>query len=153
MMLDLVDYRLENALAMGAAAALRADDPHLDEAVLDFTEGAGFDLAVEAVGGAQTQSLQDAQRLTARRGRIVVMGSFADRTIPHPANAVKDREQTVVGSIGHPESFGPVLDLLASGDLQAAGMISHRVGLEGLASALDDLDNKRDGILKVVVEP
>ena len=76
---DPVDSRLDKALEMGAERVVRSDSEDLGIAVADFTHGRGVDLAIEAVGGSQSASLRDAQRCTARRGRIVVLGGFSAR--------------------------------------------------------------------------
>jgi threonine dehydrogenase-like Zn-dependent dehydrogenase len=81
------------------------------------------------------------------------MGSFKDDLISFPVNGIKNREQTFIGSMGHPETYGPVIDLVADGRLELAGLISHTVGLDGLADAFQALDEKRDGVVKIAVEP
>lgn len=153
MVLDVVDYRLEKARELGADSVQRADAADLDEVVLDWTDGRGAAVSIEAVGSAQAETLEVAQRLTARRGRIVVMGSFKDDLVPFPVNGIKNREQTFIGSMGHPETYGPVIELVADGRLKLARMISHTVGLDGLAGAFEALDRKQDGVVKIAVEP
>ena len=75
-------------------------------------------MSVDAVGGAQSQSLSDAQRSTGPRGRIVVLGSFSGAATPFPMTGPKNQEQTLIGSHGHPGTFGPVTELLTAGRLR-----------------------------------
>ncbi|MPZ59816.1 MAG: alcohol dehydrogenase catalytic domain-containing protein [Propionibacteriales bacterium] len=152
LVLDLVDYRLEKARELGAEKAMRADDPALDSVVLDWTDGYGVDAAIEAVGGAQSDTVATAQRLTAPRGRIVVLGSFKQKTLPFAVADLKNREQSLIGSQGHPRTFTPVIDLIAHGSLRPHQLVSHTVGLDDLPDAFRMLDERSDGVMKVVVK-
>jgi threonine dehydrogenase-like Zn-dependent dehydrogenase len=152
MVIDLLDYRLDLARNLGADNVKRADDPDLDATVLEWTDGYGVDVAVEAVGGAQHATAATAQRLTAPRGRIVVLGSFEDKVFPFPLPEVKKREQVLLGSHGHPRTFAPVIDLVADGSLRPRELITHTVGLEDVPSALRLIDERADGVMKVVVK-
>lgn len=151
MVVDLVDDRLARAEELGADRAIRADAPELDSVVADWTGGYGVDVAIEAVGGGQSATVAMAQRLTAPRGRIVVMGSFRDPVVSFPVADLKKREQTLVGSHGHPGTFGPVLDLVADGSLRPRELISHTIGLEELPAAFELLDARADQVMKIVV--
>jgi threonine dehydrogenase-like Zn-dependent dehydrogenase len=153
LVVDLVDDRLDQASALGAQLTARADSPDLAELVANWTSGLGVDLSVEAVGGQQNSTLEMAQRLTTRRGRIVVMGSFSEKLVPFPVGSLKYLEQELIGSSGHPRTFGPVIELVASGALKVAKLISHTIDLEGLQGAFDMMDKRVDGVMKVVVEP
>ena len=148
---DVESYRLETAVSLGADAAIQPKD--LDAAILDWTDGEGVDLCIEAVGGPQHATLETAQRLTRRRGRIVSIGEFTDTLVPFPVRPLKNREQTFMGSIGHPEAFAPVIQLIAEGLLDPVALVSHRVGLDDLEHVFGLLDAKEDEIVKVVVHP
>jgi L-gulonate 5-dehydrogenase len=152
MVTDVVPERLRLARKLGAEVTLLAHDD-VDSAVFDWTYGDGVDVAVEAVGGTQTESMAVAQRVTAPRGRIVVMGAFADKTFPFAIGDLKNREQTLMGSHGHPRTFAPVLELLAEGQLDVGALVTHRLALEQAATAFDLLDRRLDGVVKVVVSP
>jgi L-gulonate 5-dehydrogenase len=152
MVVDLLDYRLDKARELGADHVLRADAPELESTVLDWTDGYGVDVAVEAVGGAQHATAPLAQRLTAPRGRIVILGSFEESSFPFPIADVKKREQTLIGSHGHPRTFAPVIDLVADGSLRPSELITHTVGLEDVPDALRLINERADGVMKVVIK-
>jgi threonine dehydrogenase-like Zn-dependent dehydrogenase len=153
MIVDVVDHRIEVARGLGAEIAMRADDPGLDATLAEWTDGYGADVAIEAVGGKQTKSLTDAQRLTAPRGRIVVLGAFSDAVLPFAVADLKNREQTMLGSHGHPETFAPVVERVIDGSLRPGALISHVLPLDQVGEAFRMLDEKRDGVVKVVLEP
>jgi threonine dehydrogenase-like Zn-dependent dehydrogenase len=152
MVTDVVPERLDLARTLGAEMTVFANDD-VDSAVLDWSYGDGVDVAVEAVGGTQTETMSLAQRVTAPRGRIVVMGAFSNKTFPFAIGDLKNREQTLMGSHGHPRTFGPVLEMLADGRLDADALVTHRLTLEQSATAFDLLDRRLDGVMKVVVSP
>ncbi|HWM16624.1 MAG TPA: alcohol dehydrogenase catalytic domain-containing protein [Microbacterium sp.] len=152
MVTDVVPDRLEMARQLGAEVTVPAGDD-VDAAVRDWTHGVGVDVAIEAAGGAQTESLALAHRVTAPRGRILVLGAFAEKTFPFAVGDLKTKEQTVIGSHGHPRTFAPVLDLIADGRLDASALVTHHLGLDQSATAFDLLDRRLDGVMKVVISP
>jgi L-gulonate 5-dehydrogenase len=152
MVVDLLDYRLDKARELGADHVHRADSPDLEATVLDWSGGYGVDAAIEAVGGAQHATAALAQRLTAPRGRILILGSFEDSSFPFPVAEVKKREQVLIGSHGHPRTFQPVIDLIADGALRPRELITHTVGIDDVPEALRLIDERADDVMKVVIK-
>lgn len=148
---DPLAYRREMALALGAGAAVEPGEA--DEAVASLTAGYGVDVALECVGGAQTATFTDACRLTARQGRVVVVGSFKHDEAPLPIIGFKFRELEIIGSQGHPRTFAPVIEMIASGALPAADLITHRLPLERVPDGFALLADRREDVVKVVIEP
>lgn len=150
---DVVDDRLAVAARLGAEVTVRADSPDFVDCVLAATDGRGADVVAEAVGGSQELTLLHAVRLAATRGRICLLGMFANKPIPFPAYDFKNREISLVGSHGHPRTVKLSLDLVAAGKLPVKELITHRMPLSEVARAFELLDARRDGIIKAVLEP
>jgi threonine dehydrogenase-like Zn-dependent dehydrogenase len=150
---DVLDYRLEFAERLGADVVVNSGEADLDAVVQDESDGYGAHVAFEAVGGGQSETLDQALRLTERGGRVIVLGSFASNAAPFRVVDFKFRELDVRGSQGHPNTFRPTLDLIALGALPARELITHRVPLEGIGEAFRLLEAKEEGVMKVVVEP
>ena len=108
---------------------------------------------MEAAGGSQTESLRAAQRLTRRRGRIVVLGEFSTPEVAVPLHAMKHHEQQLLTSLGHPGAFEPVVSMVVDQRLDPGRLVSHRVPLDGLGDAFVMLEGQDDQVVKVVVEP
>jgi L-gulonate 5-dehydrogenase len=153
MVADILPGRLDRAAALGAERTVRIGADDLDRAVAVWTDGAGVDVAVEAVGGAQDQSLRDAQRMTAPRGRILVLGGFSAAETPFAVSDLKNREQTLVGSLGHPGTFAPVIEMIAGDRIRPAGMVTHTIGLDEVGDALESLHRHGEEMLKVLLKP
>jgi L-iditol 2-dehydrogenase len=146
-----------NAARLAAAAALvhpdvaiAGDDPV--GAVLEATGGRGADVVITAAasGIAQEQGLL----MLARRGRLSLFGGLPkDRpTITVDANLVHYRELTIVGVNGSsPEHNRRALDLIASGAVPVADLITHRLPLDRVLDAIDIV--ARGEAIKVTIEP
>jgi 2-desacetyl-2-hydroxyethyl bacteriochlorophyllide A dehydrogenase len=150
---DPLDYRLELARRLGANVAVNSAAEDLAAVLHDESDGYGAHVAFEAVGGGQTATLEQAVQLTARGGRVVVLGSFASNSVPVPMVDFKFRELDLRGSQGHPQTFRPTLDLIALGALPVRELVSHRFPLDHVAEAFQLLESKADGVMKLVIEP
>lgn len=144
--------RLAVATAFGAARTVDVTVGDLAAQVRDWTDGYGVDAAFEAAGGRQHGSLDTALEVTASGGRVVVLGAFSPRIVPVDVVGAKYRELSVIGSQGHPGTFGPALRLVADG-LETDRMVTHRTDLDGLADAFRSLDARTGGVLKIVIRP
>jgi L-iditol 2-dehydrogenase len=150
---DLLDYRLDLARDLGADVVVNSGTEDLAAVVHDESDGYGVHVAFEAVGGAQEATFDQAVHLTARAGRVIVLGSFASNAVPLRIVDFKFRELELRGSQGHPNTFRPVLDLIALGALPARRLITHRLPLTEISEAFRLLDSKSEGVMKVVIEP
>lgn len=154
MMTDVNEARLAKARSLGADRTQVADPTDtLVETVLEWTDGLGVEMCLEAVGGRQSATLQAAQRATGARGRIVVVGGFSDLLSSFPVSDLKNREQSLIGSHGHPETFGPVLAMFVESGLRPGDLVSHTVGLPELGPLLNRMATNSEGIIKAVVVP
>jgi threonine dehydrogenase-like Zn-dependent dehydrogenase len=149
-MVDPLDYRLEMAHALGAEFTVNPTTDDLEKTVRDATDGYGVDVAFDAVGGASDRLFVDAVRLTARGGRIVVAG-LKIPAAELPIGNLKFGEKIVIGSQAHPDSFPEVIRRIAAGVYPAQHLITHRFPIPRIAEALDLLERRADGVMKVVL--
>jgi L-iditol 2-dehydrogenase len=148
-----------NAARLAAAAALVTPDltiatEHGDPvaAVLGATGGRGADVVITAAasGRAQEQGLQ----MLARRGRLSLFGGLPKDapTITVDANLVHYRELTLIGVNGStPAHNKRALELIASGAVAVADLITHRLPLDGVLDAIEIVS--RGEAIKVTIEP
>lgn len=125
-------------------------DP-VDE-VHKLTDGRGADVVITAAasGAAQEQALQ----MAARQGRISFFGGLPkdNPTITCDSNLVHYRELTIVGANGSsPRHNTEALGLIASGAIEAADLITHRLPLEQVLEGIDIVS--RGAAIKVTIEP
>ena len=139
---DPFETKMETARAMGATHTVRADE-HTAAAIRELT-GGGVDVALELAGS--VRALETAYDCTCRGGTTVTAG------LPHPdarmpLNALKlvAEERTLKGSyIGScvPQRDLPrMFALHAQGRLPVEKMLTHRLRLEQINLAMDQLDD------------
>ena len=148
-----------NAERLAAAAdivkpdvAIASEDTDPVAAVLAATGGRGADVVITAAasGRAQEQGLL----MLARRGRLSLFGGLAKDapTITVDANLVHYRELTIVGVNGSsPAHNKQALELIASGSVPVADLITHRLPLDQVLDALDIV--AKGEAIKVTIEP
>ncbi len=148
-----------NAGRLAAAAALVDPDHTVATesqepvaAVLELTGGRGADVVITAAasGSAQEQGL----RMLARRGRLSLFGGLAKDAsdITVDANLVHYRELTLVGVNGStPAHNKRALELIASGAVPVADLITHRLPLDDVLEAIEIV--ARGDAIKVTIEP
>lgn len=149
-MVDPLDYRLDAARRLGAEVTVNPTTEDLRRAVMEATDGYGVDVAFDAVGGASDRLFVDAVRLTARGGRIVVVG-LKIPAAELPIGDLKFGEKIVIGSQAHPQSFPEVIRRISTGAYPALDLISHRIPMPSIADAFDLLERRADGVMKVVL--
>jgi L-iditol 2-dehydrogenase len=143
------------ALAAGLVApdeAVAADATDTVAAVRGLTGGRGADVVIVAAGSGQAQ--EDALRMAARRGTVSFFGGLPrDRpTITCDANIVHYREVAIVGANGSsPDHNRRALELIASGAVPVADLITHRLPLERAVEGIHTMTSGE--AIKVTVEP
>jgi NADPH2:quinone reductase len=109
-----------------------------------------FDAAVDVTGA--PPAIEDAFRSLDRGGRLQIFGvAAAEALVRLSPFRIYNDEITVVGSMAVLHSYGAALDLVASGQVDVAPLVSHTYGLDDFPLALDQV---RDGkAIKAQVTP
>jgi L-iditol 2-dehydrogenase len=144
--------RLESAGKLVADVLVDIEKQEPVAAVREATGGIGADEVFEASGAQGT--LNQAIRMVKEGGRIGLLG------VPHesveekiPFKYLCRNEIMVVGVKANPNVSRKVVSLIASGKLVVRDLITHVFPLEEFTRALDTFENRRDGAVKVVLEP
>jgi len=113
-------------------------------------DGEGADVVIEAAG--TVKAWQEAVRLVRPGGTVVLFGGLpAGTEAPLDAHRLHYEELTVRGAFHHtPRTVRAALAFLASGAYPWERLVTHEVGLEGVASLLAD---PPEGYLKAAVRP
>ena len=132
--LDLDAGRLEAAERAGAGLVLDvADSP--EEAVRERTEGGlGVDVAIEAVG--VPESFELCTRLVRPGGRVANVGVHGGPATLHLED-LWARNTTITTGLVDTSSTPLLLGMLASGQLDVSGLVTHRFGLDEMQEAYD----------------
>lgn len=112
--------------------------------------GGGTPVIFEAVGVPGV--LDEAMRAAPRLGRIVVVGVCMETDSIRPIVGI-GKELTIAFCLGYtPQEFAQTLDLISSGQIDVAPLITAEVGLDGVAQAFEDLASPEKHA-KILVEP
>lgn len=143
--------RLEMAKKLGADIIIDFMDSDAAEEVSKVTNGRRGDRVFECVGTDQTirQSILCAKR----GGKIVLIGMPIKDTAEIPVKNVIMDQLTVVGSRSSSNCFQTVIEMFSSGMIDAKSMISHVFPIEEMKTAVDIFANKKDGSIKVIINP
>jgi L-gulonate 5-dehydrogenase len=152
---DLQPFRLEIARKLGVDYALDITQEEPVERVLEFTQGAGVDCVIEAVGHyhlveGQEAPLAQAVRMIRPGGRIVTTGLGEQLSAVHFKTVVL-KEAQIIGSRVTLGEFPRAIRLLAKGLLHPELLITHQMALRNIAAAFGKVDQEDPSTLKVVL--
>jgi 2-desacetyl-2-hydroxyethyl bacteriochlorophyllide A dehydrogenase len=139
-------------LKLAAGLGLQVVDPRetdLVELVNRETGDAGADVVFEVSGSPAGAEMMT--RLPRTRGRIVVVAIFSE---PPGVDLFRFfwRELTLAGArVYEPQDFDKAIAIAASGKLLIDPLITHRVPLDGLESALRRMESG-GGVMKILVD-
>ena len=119
---------------------------------MDFTNNSGVDQAFECSAAADT--LSQAIAMVKRGGTIGMVGiPAADYRESIPVAKIVLDQITIIGSRANPNVSGKVLDFIAAKQLDVETIITHRFPLTDFDKAYTTFVERREGAIKVIVEP
>ena len=147
---DLLPERLKVSTRMGATHTICGSAAEVATAVETLTGGKRADLAVEAIGKAETLNL--AAKLVRRNGTLLAFG------LPHKYNydfAFHEffwNEGRLICSLGPTvEDFRVAVDMIANSVLDVTPLITHSFPFNWAQEAFTLFADRADGVLKVVL--
>jgi len=144
--------RLQAARTAGADTLVNFEQGDPVAEVREATGGLGVDEAVECSGAAGT--FRQAVEMVRKGGRVALIGVPTSKVIePLPFKHIVHNEIAIFGARANPNVSHKVIPLIASGQLPVADLVTHTFPLEQFGTALDVFVNRREGAIKVVVEP
>ncbi len=145
---DSVEERLRMAESFGATPVHLSEDD-VRGAVKEATEGRGVDGCVDAVG--HPEALDMACRLVRKAGTVSATGVYSEPIELHMGIVWIKSLTLRSGQANVIAHLDPVLDRLASGDLDPAPLVTHEMNLDDAAEAYAVYDNRE--ALKIVLRP
>jgi alcohol dehydrogenase len=149
LMIDLDDKRLAVAKEFGATTLINSADGHAAHHVMELTEGAGVDVAIEAVGLPATFAI--CQDIVAAGGRIANVGVHGKPVELH-LEKLWDRNISLTTRLVDTVTTPMLLKVVRSGKLQPSTLVTHRFAMNDIMKAYDTFGNAaKEGALKVVL--
>ncbi len=147
---DCDSSRMAMAKEVGATKVWDANNPSLQEEVMNWTDLYGVDLAIEAVGTSSTRNL--AGELCRAGGTVLHVGLHDDSSTYHFNNMVR-KELHLQGSIGYTKAdFQRALCLVERQGIPFSQW-THEFPLERGVKAFELLRNPPSNVLKILVGP
>ena len=116
---------------------------------MDMTGGKGVDLAFDATGISATVNL--CARAGALNAHIVLIGNVAPE-VGFPLQIAVTRQQTYHGSCASAGEYPRCLDMIASGAIDAAALVSRVVPLSEGAEWINRVYDREPGLYKIALE-
>jgi threonine dehydrogenase-like Zn-dependent dehydrogenase len=144
----------EMATVMGADAVFDATNEGIGQ--MAKAVSGGYDVVVETVGG-HAETLAQALQVVGIGGRISVLGAFSQPVTIHPIVFFM-KEPKIVGSncYGRPgrrSDYELGIEIMRRRPEEFRRLITHRFGLDDIATAYATADDKKSGAIKVTVTP
>ncbi len=152
---DLSPFRRERALKLGARVAFDPrEHPARETLLAEHGEVLQFRQPVPAtthfVEASGAPVIPDILSF-ARGGASLCVVSVQKKPVPVEFGLVMSKELRIVGSLGYPNEFGEVLDMLKGGTVDLEALVSHRFAGEDFLSAFD-MASQPDRAAKVLVQ-
>src|SRR6188768_3712914 len=151
--IDRVPARLEMAKRMGADVVLNYEQQDVVAEIKKLT-GGGADVAIEALGTQGT--FENALRAIRPGGTLSSLGVYSGKLeMPYDAFAAGLGDHRIVTTLcpGGKERMRRLMELVRSGRFDPLPLITHTFPLDDIVEAYDLFSNRRDGVLKVAIQP
>lgn len=145
--------KLAFAGEMGADVLIDFEKEDVVRRVLEETDGMGADEVLECSGA--NDSPMKACYMTRKTGKIVLTANYRDDqpSFQLPLNTIVFNELKILGSKANPNVSRAVLNCFSNGIINGEALITHRFPLKDYLKAVDLFENKRDNVIKVVINP
>ena len=148
-MIDLDENRLAVAKKFGATTLINSADGHAAHNVMELTEGAGVDVAIEAVGIPATFEI--CQAIVAAGGRIANVGVHGKPVELH-MEKLWDRNISITTRLVDTITTPMLLRVVRPAKLQPGKLVTHRFAMSDIMKAYDTFGNAaKESALKVVL--
>lgn len=141
--------RLAAAKAIGAAEVVNIGEQPLQQAILDFTHGAGVDVALECAGHPDSvRACLDALRPMGRYTQVAICG----REIQFPIDRIFYKQLTMRGSICYTErTWHRMMRIFEQGRIRLDDLISGKIPLHDWRRAFELCETRQ--AIKVLIHP
>lgn len=175
--IDTVPERLTLAESAGRAETIDFSEGSVKDRLDSMTEGRGPDRCIDAVGceahaassiDAALDAAKAAVKLTTDRahvlreaimccrkgGSVSVPGAYVGMPDKIPMGAFMNKGLTMKTGQTHMQKYmKPLLDMIEKGTIDPSFIITHKVPLEDAPDMYKAFRDKKDGCIKVVVQP
>jgi threonine dehydrogenase-like Zn-dependent dehydrogenase len=146
--------RIEMSKRMGADVVIDYHSADVAHAIIKLTGGRGVDVAIEALGTAQT--FENALAVVRPGGTVSSLGVYSGKlSIPLGPFAAGLGDHKIVTTLcpGGKERMRRLMELVRHGRADLRPLLTHTFALDEITKAYDLFANRREGVLKVAIRP
>ncbi|MGM9521154.1 MAG: zinc-binding dehydrogenase [Oscillospiraceae bacterium] len=143
--------KLKKAEELGADVCIDFEKEDPVQRVLELTGGVGADEVMECSGA--SDSPMKACKMVRKTGAVALIATYKTPDLPLPLNTINFNEIRIIGAKANPNVSDKVLKFFANGAIQGEKLITHTFPLEEYEKAVDIFEHKKDGSIKVVINP
>jgi threonine dehydrogenase-like Zn-dependent dehydrogenase len=153
--IDLLDYRLEKSIELGATDTINPDNVNPIEAIAELTHGQGLDVVVDASG--DPEGLNQAVSFVNRYGKVLGFSLISlGSVIPFKHMDWMRSIATIIpcssrGSGDPTADIKELVSLMDRGWVDPAKLITHRMTFDDIPEAYEMYSKQQDGIIKAVM--
>ncbi len=147
---DVDATRLKMAASLGADETLHASEADLIREILRLTDGRGVDLALEAVG--RNETVATAIDCVRKGGTVTLVGNIAPQ-VTIPLQRIVTRQIRLQGSCASAGEYPWAMELVSSGKIKVAPMISAIAPLQDGPAWFERLYAREPNLMKVILDP
>jgi L-iditol 2-dehydrogenase len=147
---DIDPSRLAMARGLGADLTFDSREANTTERIIEITAGRGADMAIECVGA--TAPIKLAIDSVRKGGAVTLVGNVSP-TAEIGLQSVVSRQIRLQGSCASSGEYPRAMELMASGAIQVAPLLSAVAPLEDGVAWFQRLYAHEPGLLKVVLQP
>ena len=147
---DVDATRLKLAADMNAEQTFLASGPDLTTEIMKHTENRGVDIVLEAVG--RDETISTAIDCVRKGGTVVLVGNISPQ-INLPLQKVVSRQIRLQGSCASAGEYPEAMQLIASGKIKLAPLITAVAPLADGPSWFERLHSREPNLMKIVLDP
>lgn len=143
--------RLNMAIELGADATVDVTKEDPVRRVKDLTDGAGVDVVINLTD--VPEAILYTFGLVKRGGRIVFAGLSGGKEVPINIDKIVLDDLDVSGIRANPNCCEEVIPYVAAGRVKVQPLITHVLALSDFDKAMEIVNNRIGGVIKVVLKP
>jgi L-iditol 2-dehydrogenase len=148
---DVVPFRRELALEMGATGVINPLDGDVPEQLTGVTRGKEIDVVIETSGN--PRAISDTIKTVKRGGRIVFVGLPTNNVIPVDIPLLVDSELDVYGVFRYANTYPAAIRALSKSPLDIQKVITHQFPLDQITEAVELARTQKDTSIKIMIYP
>lgn len=147
---DIMQKRLDKALELGADGVINGKDQDVVKAIMELTNGAGCDLAIETAGTEITT--RQCIHMAKKGATIVLVGYSKSGEMTLPLSLALDKELTFKTIFRYRHIYPMAIEAVAAGKVNLKGIVTDLFDFDNIQEAMDKSVQDKANIVKAVVK-